>query len=173
MAWWKEISTDQILALRRRLLQYLDAEFGSTLKTELEDVTQHAFSVLFQRRNRVSTERDGLFRYLKTVARRSAIDRRRVSASRRKPRKKSTATTAGRASSSTSPITPPAQRLEENEKIWQVFCALDDLDRLVIWSHIVDEKSIREVCRELDLNWHRVSAIVEAALREFRNRLES
>lgn len=172
MVWWTEISTEELLGLRRRVLQQVEIEFGPTLNAELEDVVQHAFAVLFQFRDRVSAERDGLFRYLKTVARHAAMDRVKFLQHRRNPQLHSSARDTSRASSSTSPVVPPGQLIEENEKIWQVFCALDDLDRLVIWSHVVDGKSIRAVCRELDLNWHRVAAIVEESFRKFRKQLE-
>ena len=59
------------------------------------------------------------------------------------------------------------------ENIWKVFCALDELDRLVVWSHIVDGKSIRAIARDLDLNWHRVAGIIEGTLRKVRRQLMS
>lgn len=172
MAWWTEISTKELLGLRLRVLHQVEAEFGATLKTELEDVVQHAFVVLFRRSDRVSAHNDGLFRYLKTVARRAAIDRIKVSKFRRNPPNAAIARAVRRTSSSTFSVVSSEQSKEENERIRQVFCALGDLDRLVIWSHIVDGKSIREVGRELGLNWHQVAAIIEETLQECRSQLE-
>ena len=62
---------------------------------------------------------------------------------------------------------------DEGEKIWEVFCALDELERLVLWSHVVEEKSIRAVARDLNLNWHKAARILDGALRRIRRALDS
>ena len=169
--WWTTISTAELLGLRRRLLVHFGVQFGSTLKGELEDVVQHAFVVLFRNREDVTSHNDGLYRYLKTVSRHTALDwiraaRRRQAhlfefISERKRR-------VPRCSAHGAPSDGPAC---ESEKIWHVFCALEDLDRLIIWSHVVDGKSIRAIARDLDLNWHRVAGIIEGTLRKVREQL--
>ena len=56
---------------------------------------------------------------------------------------------------------PSAGWSRESEKISQVFCARVDLARLVVWSYVVDGKSIRTILLGLDLNWHRAAEIEE------------
>ena len=173
-AWWTTVSAAELLDLRRRLLEYVRAEFGSALKAELEDIVQHAFTVLFRQRESLKADDDGLYRYLKTVSRHAALDRIGA-AQRRQEHLPEYASERGRYLQQRLPIPgmPPEALAEENEKIWQVFRALDDLDRLVIWSHVVDGKSIRAIARDLDLNWHRVAGIIEATLRRVRRELTS
>lgn len=174
LPWWTIISTTELLDLRRRLAKHVRATFGNTLGVESEDVVQHAFVVLFQRRERVKPERDGLYRYLQTVARNAALDRMKTTRVRRKHHSEVVSKDRDRAPSGIAFAEPPlAGPVEENEKIWRVFCALNDLDRLVLWSHVVERQSIRAIARDLDLNWHRVAGIIEGALRRIRREFTS
>ena len=173
LPWWKTISTAELLDLRRRLLGHLQVQFGSTLKGELEDVVQHAFAVLFGRRESVKADNDGLYRYLKTVSQHKAVDGIRAARRQRAHDSELISERERRAPMWGAHGIPSEQLAKESEKIWQVFCALDDLDRLIIWSHVVDGKSIRAIARDLDLNWHRVAGIVEGTLRRVRGQLKA
>ena len=172
-SWWTTIPTAELLDLRRRLLEHLGAEFGGALKAELEDIVQHAFAGLFRRRENVTADNDGLYRYLKTVSRHAALDRIRAARRRQEHLPELTAERDRRVSRAPVPGIPPEGLAEENDNVWKVFCALDELDRLVVWSHIVDGKSIRAIARDLDLNWHRVAGIIEGTMREVRRQLMS
>ena len=66
---------------------------------------------------------------------------------------------------------PAPSSEEEKERIWEFLCALSDLDRLVLWSHVVEGKSVRAIARDLDLNWHRVSGILRTTLERVRRKL--
>jgi RNA polymerase sigma factor (sigma-70 family) len=171
-AWWNIISTTELLDLRRRLLAHLRATFRALPDGETEDVVQHAFLDLFRRRDTVQSDQDGLYRYLLTVARHTAVDRIRKAdqQERHLPKafleKKLDAPVPQGSSGA-------ADEAEEAEKIWGLFCALDDLERFILWSHVVEGRSIRSIAQDLGLNWHRVAGIVEAALRVFRQALES
>ena len=169
--WWRSISTAELLGLRRRLLERVTAEFGGTLKAELEDVVQQAFAILFRHRESVKADNDGLYRYLKTVSRHVALDRVKAARRRQAYLAGLSQDSKGRAAASDAESTLSEELAEENEKIWQIFCALDDLDRLVMWSHVVEGRSIRAVARDLGLNWHRVAAIIEETLRSVRIQL--
>lgn len=171
--WWTTITTAELLDLRRRLLEYVKLGFGNALKAELEDVIQQAIVVLFRRRESVKADNDGLFRYLKTVARNAALDRIRAAQRRREHLPRLISERERYAPTLPVAAIPPAALAEENEKIWKIFCALDDLDRLVIWSHVVNGRSIRAIAHDLDLDWHRVAEIIEEALRRVRRQLTS
>lgn len=171
--WWTTISADELLDLRRQLLQYARAEFGGRLKGEIEDIVQDAFGVLFRHRESVKPDNNGLCRYLKTVTRHAALDRIRT-ANRRHARLKRPAGWRGdEEARSYSTAIPPEEQREQNEKVWAAFRALNDLDRLVIWSYAVDQKSIRAISRDLNLNWHRVAGIVYRSLSALRRRMMS
>jgi len=168
--WWKTISTDQLLSLRRRLLEYLAMEFGDapSLGGEYDDVVQQAMVVLFQRRSSVDPAEDGLYRYVRTVARNAALDRIRR-AQRRQERIEEVIAHQGRPA-----CTAPDPAAEgEAEKIRQVFCALSDRERLLLWRYVVEGKSIRQIARETNLNWHRVASTIETALQRFRTELSA
>ena len=173
LSWWTTISTAELLRLRRRLVQHVKIQFGSTLKAELEDVVQHAFTVLFRHRGSVNADNDGLYRYLKTVSRRAALDWIKGAKRRQDHLRETIAKHRGHALKLPIPGIPPEELREQSEKIWRIFCALDDLDRLVVWSHVVDGKSIRAVSRDLDLNWHRVAGIIDETLRLVRKQFTS
>ena len=173
LPWWTIITTAELLRLRRRLLEHVKAEFGTALKADMEDIVQHAFVVLFRHRESVKADNDGLFRYLKTVSRHAALDGIKAVRRRRAHLPELIAEHERRARVRGADGTISQGSAKENEKIWQMFCALDDLDRLVIWSHIVDGRSIRAIARDLDLSWHRVAGIVEGRLRGIRDQLPS
>ena len=169
--WWTTVSTVELLDLRRRLVEYVRSEFGASLEPELEDVVQQAFVVLLQRRESVDPAEDGLFRYLKTVARNAALDRLRT-ARRRQKHFPEVISKLGHPPGQ-APGTPSAEPAEESERIWEFFRALDELERLMLWSHVVEGKSIRAVARDFDLSWHRVAGVIEGALRRARRELSS
>ncbi len=171
--WWTTISTADLLVLRRRLVADVRGEFGDALDTEVEDIVQHAFVVLFKRRLRVKVDEDGLYRYLKTVARNAARDRVRTMRRRQKPLPEAALRRGQHALKGAVPAPPPEGATEEHEEIWEVFCALGELDRSILWSYVVEGQSIRAIARELDLNWHHVAGIIEKALRAVRRKLTS
>ncbi len=169
-AWWAKITAAELLELRRRLVGHLRRQFRNLPESELEDLVHYAFIRLFRRRGTVSAERDGLFRYLRTVASRAGVDRiRRIrrrsellpEAARERDRELET----GGQDAST------VESAEIHQKIWQIFCALDEVERLIIWSHVVEGRSLRAIARDLDLNWHRVAEVVDKALRRARREL--
>jgi RNA polymerase sigma factor (sigma-70 family) len=169
--WWTTFSAAELLELRRRCLEYLHSRFGAEIEAELEDVVQRAFVALLRRRESVSPDDDGLFRYLRTVARNAAIDRLKTIRQHRADAQIRAAQRQGE------PLTDPMREEpgpssgEEKERIWEFLCALSDLDRLVLWSHVVEGKSVRAIARDLDLNWHRVAGILRATLDGVRRKL--
>ena len=63
---------------------------------------------------------------------------------------------------------------EKNEEILQIrkiFCELEDLNRLVLWSYVVDGQSINAIARQLGIGWHRVAYMIEHSLNRFRQHL--
>lgn len=168
--WWDTILPTELLNLRKQLLNELRVEFGKALGAELEDIVQHAFVVLFRRRESVKVDDDGLYRYLKTVAGNAAVDRIRTD-QRRKQRLFDVMSGRRCESREAAPETQPNGGEEESERIRRVFCALDDLDRLVVWCHVVEGQSIRAIARDLDLNWHNVARTIERTLRRIRSEL--
>jgi RNA polymerase sigma factor (sigma-70 family) len=168
--WWTTISTTDLLELRARLIADVGGRFASVLEGDLEDIVQHAFVVLFQRRVHVSADNDGLYRYLRAVAVNSALDRVKTSTVRRGHLPDIASAVRQRAGEAAAPRLPQA---EENEKVWRVFCALEDLDRLILWGYAVDGRSIRSLARDLGLNWHRVATILERTLSRIRRELEA
>ena len=168
--WWDTILPTELVGLRKRLLKDLGSELGKALGTELEDIVQHAFVVLFRRRESVKADDDGLYRYLKTVASNAAVDRIRTD-SRRKQRLPDVISGRRCESRETAPETQPSGGEEESERIRRVFCALGDLDRLITWGYVVEEQSIRAIARDLDLNWHCVARTIERTLRRVRREL--
>jgi len=164
--WWTELTADKILHLRRRVLRRLDKEFASSLGTETQDVVQQAFVALLRNRPEVHPEHDGLYRYLLVVARRVALDRLRQVRHRKTPRHRMPP-------GSTSPPSPAQQAVlrEESEEIRKVFRELGELDRLIVWSHIVERRSIRAIAGDLDLGWHQVADTVKRVLHDIRRRM--
>ena len=158
-SWWESLTAAELAALRRRLLRDMQLEYGDRLKADVEDVVQDAFSVLFQRRYEVTGQDDGLYRFLRTVARHDALDRLR-----QRSRRRSKLSDIGAPVPTASSSAIPPLSTEERRRIWRVFCALDDLERLVLWSFAVEGTSIREIARRLSLNWHFVAGVIESAL---------
>ena len=79
-----------------------------------------------------------------------------------------------------SPNTPKPEWLPHRPIMWSqaercstFFCALSEIERLILWSHVVDGKSIRTVAREFGLNWHRVAGILDRVLRMARRNLDT
>ncbi len=169
--WWTTVKSADLLELRRRLVFAIHSDFPALVEAEVEDVVQQAFITLFKRRDGVNSDDDGLFRYIKTVAKNNALDRIRTAKRRRGHAAAAAAARRRDTSSDGSPGVSGREAAEEADKILQVFRALDDLDRLVIWCHVVEGKSIRAVAGELNMNWHRVAGIVERALRKVRAEL--
>jgi RNA polymerase sigma factor (sigma-70 family) len=169
-AWWTSLNASSLLALRSRLLAYVRSSFGKSLPDEAEDIVQQAFASLYGQREQVSPDDDGLFRFLRTAARNLALDRIR-SANRRK--KHFERVLAAVRASAPGREAPSLEADEENEKVWQVFCALDELERLLVWSHAVEGKSIRAISQELNLNWHRVADMLYSALRRLRKAMDA
>jgi RNA polymerase sigma factor (sigma-70 family) len=169
--WWLDVSISELLELRRRLLKETRSEFGAALPGEVEDLVQHAFVVLLRRRGDVDAKNDGLYRYLRTVAFNAARDRIKTLRTRRQNLPGLAAERERRMARDPAATSPEGILADDADKVWQVFCALDDLDRLILWSHVVEGRSIRAIARHLGLNWHRVAGIVERTLREARRQL--
>lgn len=167
--WWTTLSTAELLILRRRLIEYISSAFGASLDDELEDVVQQAFVGLLSRPGSVTSDSDGLFRYLKTVAHNIAVDRIR-SVRRRQERiprvLEEAQVSQARACAGAQPA--QAEVREEHRKIWEVFCALSDQDRLIVWCHVVEGRSIRAISECLQLNWHRVSGTIQKFVQRLR-----
>jgi RNA polymerase sigma factor (sigma-70 family) len=125
-----------------------------------------AFVALFRNRERVVSDNDGLYRYLLVAARRSSLDRLKTARLRESRRADLAARGAALDAGDQSSIR------EKNEAIREIFCELGELDRLILWSHVVDGQSINAIARELDLNWHRVSQAIERAIRRIRRRIK-
>jgi RNA polymerase sigma factor (sigma-70 family) len=168
--WWTTLSTNSLLELRNRLLVYVRAAFGHALAADIEDIVQQAFVALYRQRDRVSARDDGLFRFLKTTARNLALDRMRKV---RRRLRHFDRIVSNCPDTSEQPTTSPLESAEEKARIWEVFCALGELERLVLWSYAVEGKSVRAIARDLDLNWHRVAVMLYKALREMRKSLEA
>jgi transposase len=45
---------------------------------------------------------------------------------------------------------------------------LEELDRLIVWSHVVDGESVQAIARRLGIGWHRVNATIQRVLVELR-----
>ncbi|UCG31583.1 MAG: sigma-70 family RNA polymerase sigma factor [Phycisphaerales bacterium] len=168
--WWTTLSASSLLELRQRLLRYVRAAFGHILAADIEDIVQQAFVALYRQREKVNAKDDGLFRFLKTTARNLSLDHMRKARRRRKHFDQIV-------SSSPDPsewdAVSPLEFAEEKDRIWEVFCALSELERLVLWSYAVEGKSVRAIARDLDLNWHRVAVMLYKALRQMRKSLEA
>lgn len=170
--WWTSISTAELLTLRRRLLEEHRREFGDVLGDEFEDAVQHAFVALLRRPEDVSAANDGLYRYLRIVSHNHAIDRLRAEKRKREHLPQVALLVERHPAKAVSPPDEPPITAEEHEKIWHVFCALDEAERLIVWSHVVERRSIRAIADEMDLNWHRVDGIVKKSLGRIRRALK-
>lgn len=165
-AWWTTVEHDELERLRARLLCWVQSRFGPTLDRESEDVVQHAFVTLLRQREQVRPDDDGLYRYLCVVAHNYALDHLKTSRKRNGFAERAGRTRAARRS----PLAEPGEA-ELAERARDFFCNLDELDRLVLWSHVVDGRPINAIARDLGLNWHAVARIIDRALRSLRQRL--
>jgi DNA-directed RNA polymerase specialized sigma24 family protein len=52
--------------------------------------------------------------------------------------------------------------------IRRIFDELEELDRLIVWSHVVDGESVQAIARRLGIGWHRVNATIQRVLVELR-----
>lgn len=75
---------------------------------------------------------------------------------------------------SSSTVPSARAQSEKNEEIFQIrkiFCELEDLNRLVLWSYVVDGQSINAIAKQLNIGWHRVAYMIEHSLNRFRQHL--
>jgi RNA polymerase sigma-70 factor (ECF subfamily) len=166
MAWWTTLATEDLNLLRRRVIDALGERFAAGLGPDIEDVVQQAFIALFRNREAIEPDGDGLFRYLLVVSKNAALDRLKRAKHHAKRREA--------AGTRIPPPPRPEQELElreETEIVQNFFRELDELDRLIIWSYLVEARSIRSIALELGLNWHRVSASIDRMLERIRRRL--
>jgi RNA polymerase sigma factor (sigma-70 family) len=171
--WWTSIDAAQLLELRRRLLEGLRSQFSALGAEDLEDIVQQAFVQVFRRPESVTVENDGLFRYLATASRNLALDRKKTGTLRQERIKRVGGTPLESESETTVPPVEPPITPSESEEIWQILRALPELDRLILWSYVVQGKSTRQVARELGLNWHTVARSVDRSIRRIRQILAS
>ncbi len=163
--WWQTISPKDLLALRRRVLQQLRQDFPTGELSDYEDATQAAFVGMFVRRDSVTTDDDGLLRWLKAAARNRMLDRHRHAKVRQRPRLH---------------LAPPADRAppdalahaERIEKIRAHLAQLDDLGRLVVWKHVVQGVSLSALARELKRDRRTLARILRATFVHVRRLME-
>jgi RNA polymerase sigma factor (sigma-70 family) len=163
MPWWATITPAELADLRRRVVQSISKRFAPTLGAEVEDVVQHAFAALLRNRAVIASDNDGLYRYLVVAARRAALDRIKTDRLRAERRP--------RAASPTDPGGSPLFQVLLREKkttIRRIFDELEELDRLIVWSHVVDGESVQAIARRLGIGWHRVNATIQRVLVELR-----
>jgi len=166
MPWWVALTPGELTALRNRVLRATEARFAPTLGPEVEDAVHHAFVALFRNRESISPDNDGLYRYLLVAARRAALDRIKTESLRAHRRREA----AGMADSDSAGLAHLL--LHENKAAVQTFLGeLPELDRFIIWSHVVDGRSIHAIAQELGIGWHRASAILERVLGGLRRLL--
>ncbi|HEY3246085.1 MAG TPA: sigma-70 family RNA polymerase sigma factor [Phycisphaerae bacterium] len=163
--WWTRIQADEVARLRARLLHFVRAKFGPSL-AEVEDIVQHAFVMLFRERQKVQAENDGLYRYLHVVARNHGLDRLKSARLRRERLAEAAEHLAHRR-----PIAPAAGR-DDIAAVRAFFCELDELDRLILWSHVVEGRPLSAIATELNLNWHEVAGTVQRVLHRLRQKLD-
>ncbi len=167
MPWWIALEQEEIELLRARVLRWVEAAFRVTLGRDTEDIVQHAFAMLYRHRENVQPDNDGLYRYLCTVARRYAYDRVKTLKVRA-----GIAEIAARTIIARRRPAPGPELVEQIIRVREFFCNLDDVDRLVVWGHVVDGRSLREVASELDLRWRDAAEIVDRSLRRLRRWLD-
>lgn len=163
--WWVTISPAELVALRQRLMRTLHARFGQTLGSEIEDAVHQAFVALLRNRESISSDNDGLYRYLLVASRRSALDRIKTQNLRSRRRD-----ALPKPVSDLSPLVEVLLR-EEKSNIRRFFDELDELDRLIVWRYVVDGQSVNALAQELNLGWHRVDATITRVLAALRRLL--
>ncbi len=182
--WWTVISSREICQLRKRLLSYLGRSFTSIVSADREDLVQQALLILIRNKERVLPDDDGLFRYLRRVAKNAALDLTKSSAHRiatartrsdtrvsvGAPALKGFSDVAQLLDFDANSLSAPAQteKKEEIQEIRRIFCELDDLTRLILWSYVVDGQSINAIAEQLGKNWHQVDYMIEQSLERFR-----
>jgi RNA polymerase sigma factor (sigma-70 family) len=185
--WWTVISSRELFQLRARLLSYLDESYSGILAADREELVQEALLILIRNKDRVLPDDDGLFQYARRVAKNAALDLVKSAAYRM-----ATARSTGGSQAPVGPsasqkpakvgqfrgpstISPSAsaqtEKNEEIRRIREIFCELDDLNRLILWSYVVDGQSINAIAKQLDINWHRVAYMIEQSLNRFRQHL--
>lgn len=169
--WWSSIKASQLLELRRRVLESLQPQFSGLGAEDWEDIVQQAFVTVFRRPESVTVENDGLFRYLVTASRNLALDRKKTGALRLERLKMAAATLATPESETSPSPSEPTITSPESEEIWKIVRALPELDRLILWSYVVQGKSTRQVARELGVNWHSVARSIDRSFRRIRQTL--
>ncbi len=167
--WWQEIPSGTLLELRKRALARLGRQFPTLSNSQREDIVQQAFVSMFQRRQSIQPDDDGLFRYMTKCMRNDAIDLRRAKTRDAKAQDK--IIQSQKLPSSSPKEANSGLTAEENQEIWEIYCALSDLERLVLWSHAVDGKSIRSVSGELGISWHRAMSITVRTMAKMRAQL--
>ncbi|HRX87473.1 MAG TPA: sigma-70 family RNA polymerase sigma factor [Phycisphaerae bacterium] len=144
----------------------MGARFAAVLGAEVEDVVHHAFLALFRNREHISPQDDGLYRYLIVAARNAALDRIKTERLRSQRRGDAPPPTV----EDTSGVGELLVR-EKTQAIRDFLGELDELDRFIVWSHVVDGKSIHAVARELGIGWHRASTRLQRILGALRRLL--
>lgn len=163
--WWTTITDAEVADLRDRLTRWIASRFGQALKSEIDDVAQHALLMLHLHRSRVLPQDDGLFRYLLVVARNRAVDVLRSRTFRTKIL-------------SAVPQTPedatcwPAESSDEIAQVRKFFCELDARDRLYLWKHVVLGRAIQAIAKEQGVSWQTVADTVARALLLLNVRLQ-
>jgi RNA polymerase sigma factor (sigma-70 family) len=164
--WWARITPEELAALRHRVVRATATRFAAVAEPEVEDAVHHAFVALFRNRASISAENDGLYRYMVVAARRAALDRIKTETLRAGRRHEAARVTEF------GPSALAEVLLRENKQAIRTFLGeLDQLDRFILWSHVVDGRSIHAIAQELGIGWHRASATVERLLGELRRLL--
>lgn len=164
--WWSVLTPGEIAALRSRVMDRIRARFAAALGAEVEDVVHHAFLALIRNRAHVSPDNDGLFRYLVVAAQNAALDRIKTESLRAQRR----AEAVKPPPDDPTPLWAVLLR-EKNQAIRDFLDELDEVDRFMVWSHVVDGKSIQAVAREVGIGWHRAAARIQQVLSSMRRLL--
>jgi RNA polymerase sigma factor (sigma-70 family) len=164
--WWSNLVAEDILRLRGRLDDSLSASFPAVSQSDREDIVQQAFVALLQRRDEVDAANDGLYRYMHVAAQHLALDRLKAGYRSAEPLPPDLPQ-----AESTSHFTAPGEIRDEGEKIRRIFYELGPVDRLVLWRHVVDGRSVQAIARELGLNWHQADQLLKRILAEVRRQM--
>ena len=185
--WWTVISSREFFQLRARLLRYLDKSFSGILAPDREDLVQDALLILIRNKERVLPDDDGLFQYARRVTKNAALDLVKSAAYHMSTARSAAGSQVPVGASASEELTEVAHlgspsfispsapvQFQKNEEILQIrkiFCELDDLNRLVLWSYVVNGQSINAIAEQLDIGWHRVAYMIEQSLNRFRRHL--
>ena len=159
--WWNTITRADLLALRSRVIELLLRQ-RLAKHFDLEDATHQGLVALFVNRRTIDPANNGLLRYTYVVARNRLLDHRK----RRQ---------AGELSQDnlTAPDGLPADAGEQKALILKIFDELDSLDRYLLWRHVVDKQSVKQVAKEVGLHWHGAAIRIRAALARLRRALHA